>query len=228
MTDAAVGVEIELRLERRRQPQCHLDLLAAERAGKQAGRVAAVPGIFRAAKSTLDDDCHTRPPSMRGSAGRLYPASMPLTSARQVIGPTTPSDAAPTAVWNPRTNASVRGPKMPSTCTGVPSPSDWSWNLITSCTARTASPVLPLWTWTMSRDQVAGPTIPSFARPFSCWNALTADSVLGPKMPSTATSWFRAHRSRCSGRTGKTLSPRLTSGKGAIGSAGMCDSFLLD
>src|SRR6266536_1608546 len=173
MTDAAVGVEIELRLERRRQPQCHLDLLAAERAGKQAGRVAAVPGIFRPAKSTLDDDCHTRPPSMRGSAGRLYPASMPLTSARQVIGPTTPSDAAPTAVWNPR-------------------------------------------------------TIASFARPFSCWNALTADSVLGPKMPSTATSWFRAHRSRCSARTGKTLSPRLTSGKGAIGSAGMCDSFLLD
>src|SRR5215218_9742323 len=58
--------------------------------------------------------------------------------------------------------------------------------------------------------------MPSAAKPLLCWKALTAASVLGPKMPSTATSWFRAHRSCCSGRTGKILWPRLTSGHGRI------------
>ena len=50
---------------------------------------------------------------------------------------------------------------MPSITTGVPSPSDWSWNSITSCTPRTASPVLPCLTWTTSFGHVAGPTMPS-------------------------------------------------------------------
>src|SRR5687767_9933180 len=77
---------------------------------------------------------------------------------------------------------------MPSTWIGGPSPSDWSWNFITSWTPRTASPVLPLLTWTTSLDQVCGPTIPSAARPLLCWNALTADSVWGPKLPSTETA----------------------------------------
>ncbi len=55
-------------------------------------------------------------PTMHGSiaSGSSYPESMPLTSARQVIGPTMPSDAIPRAVWKPRTKVSVRGPKMPS------------------------------------------------------------------------------------------------------------------
>ena len=51
---------------------------------------------------------------------RGYPASMPLTSARQVMGPTMPSTAtegtsSESACWNPRTASSVRCPKIPST-----------------------------------------------------------------------------------------------------------------
>src|SRR6266540_2138057 len=132
-----------------------------------------------------------------------------------------PSDAVPTAVWKPRMKWSVRGPKMPSTWTGGASPPDWSWNLTTSCTPRTASPLLPCLTWMTSFGHVFGPTIPSAATPALCWNALTAASVSGPKMPSTATGWFRARRSCCSERTGKRFWPRLTSGQGRIGSAGM-------
>jgi hypothetical protein len=58
VADTPVGVEIERCLEGRRQPQCYLDRFAAENAREQTGGVAAVPGIFWAAESTLDDDCH--------------------------------------------------------------------------------------------------------------------------------------------------------------------------
>jgi len=40
---------------------------------------------------------------------------MPLTSARQVTGPTMPSTVIPSACWKPRTAALVLGPKIPST-----------------------------------------------------------------------------------------------------------------
>ena len=51
---------------------------------------------------------------------RGYPANMPLTSARQVTGPTMPSTvtagtSSESACWKPRTASSVRGPKIPST-----------------------------------------------------------------------------------------------------------------
>ena len=54
------------------------------------------------------------------SVRRGYPASMPLTSARQVTGPTIPSTAtegtsSESACWKPRTAPSVCGPKIPST-----------------------------------------------------------------------------------------------------------------
>src|SRR5918999_939740 len=143
---------------------------------------------------------------------------MPLTIARQVIGPTIPSEVVPTAVWKPRTKRSVSGPKIPSTCVRSPSPLERSWNTITSCTARTASPRLPRLTWTTRRGHVLGPTMPAAPRPLLRWKVLTADSVAGPKIPSTATRCPRARRSRCSGRTGKILFPRFTSGQGAIGS----------
>jgi hypothetical protein len=49
--------------------------------------------------------------------------NIPLTSARQVSGPTIPSAAMGMAAWNPPTSRSVCGPKMPSMSTGGPSPS---------------------------------------------------------------------------------------------------------
>src|SRR5262245_61064286 len=132
-----------------------------------------------------------------------------------------PSEAMPSADWHPRTNVSVRGPKIPSTCTGGASPPDWSWNFMTSWTPLTASPVLPFLTWTMSFGQVSGPTMPSAASPWLCWNDFTADSVFGPKIPSTATGWLRARSRSCSGRTGKSSLGRFTSGNGRIGSGGI-------
>jgi hypothetical protein len=70
-----------------------------------------------------------------------------------------PSDVVPTAVRKPRTHCSVLGRKIPSRWIGGASPPDWSWNRITSCTPRTASPVLPRLTWTTSFSHVLGPTI---------------------------------------------------------------------
>ena len=63
---------------------------------------------------------HGDDPPRGGPDRRRYPDSMPLTSARQVTGPTIPSTAtdgtsSDKACWNPRTAASVRGPKTPST-----------------------------------------------------------------------------------------------------------------
>jgi hypothetical protein len=60
-----------------------------------------------------------RNPSLPATSpmGLPHPASMPLTSARQLSGPTIPSTLKPSACWKPRTASSVCGPKIPSICT---------------------------------------------------------------------------------------------------------------
>jgi hypothetical protein len=93
---------------------------------------------------------------------------------------------------------------------------------MTSCTARTASPVLPWRTWTTSwgHGRGADDAVRHEARGPSGRRARPA-SVRGPKLPSTVTGCCRARSRCCSGRTGKTSSPRRTSGHGAIGSGDM-------
>ena len=62
------------------------------------------------------------------------PAATPIPSARDVIGPTTPSTSSPWAAWKRRTAARVTGPNSPSAA--IPS-ARW--------TAATPSPSLPRW-----------------------------------------------------------------------------------
>src|SRR5829696_1123033 len=120
------------------------------------------------------------------------------------------------ACWKPRTAASVLGPKIPSTCKPLLGSPDRLRNWNSSWTPRTASPWLPCLTVMISADQVLGPTMPSTARPFCCWKARTAASVLGPKIPSAATLWPRAWSRYCRVLTGCCWSPLRTSGHGLI------------
>ena len=57
--DDPLAVQLERRLERRRQPQRHLDHVAAVREREEPGRVAAVPRLVRAAETAVDHDGHT-------------------------------------------------------------------------------------------------------------------------------------------------------------------------
>src|SRR5664279_2963166 len=180
--------------------------------GPPSRRLARCPGhVRRSLKNT--------PAHSPGQSRECQKASIPLTSARQVTGPTMPSTvtegmSAWSACWKPRTAASVCGPKIPSTWIPVLGLPDRLRNWNSSCTPRTASPVLPSWTWTTSADQVCGPTIPSTPRWLRCWKARTAASVWAPKMPSTVTSCPRARSRYCRVRTGWCWSPRRTSGQG--------------
>src|SRR5690242_13051982 len=68
------------------------------------------------------------PASLDAPPGADQNESMPLTSARQVAGPTIPSTVIPSACWKLRTAVAVLGPKIPSTARPRPGPPDWSRN----------------------------------------------------------------------------------------------------
>jgi hypothetical protein len=77
-----------------------------------------------------------------------YPDSIPLTSARQVIGPTilstaTAGTSSDNACWKPRTALSACGPKTPSTRSPLLGSPDMFRNWNSSWTPRTASLLLP-------------------------------------------------------------------------------------
>jgi hypothetical protein len=84
-----------------------------DRPGPPAGQGLTHPGLKLAGWSLVV--VAARPGV--GDQADCSPASIPLTSARQVIGPTMPSTASCNACWKPRTAASVWGPKIPSTVT---------------------------------------------------------------------------------------------------------------
>jgi hypothetical protein len=139
---------------------------------------------------------------------------MPLTRARQVSGPTMPSAPMPSARWKPITAALVLGPKMPSTARPWAGSPERLRNWNSSCTPRTASPVLPLDTTMIRAPQVCGPTTPSTVSRSPVWKAFTAASVFGPKIPSTVTGCPRARSKYCKAGTGWPWLPRFTSGHG--------------
>ena len=59
--DDLLAVELERRIERRRQPQRHLDDVAAVLEREHPRRVAAVPRLVGAAEPAVDHDGHTEP-----------------------------------------------------------------------------------------------------------------------------------------------------------------------
>src|SRR5262249_1112242 len=119
----------ELQVERRLRPE------AGREHVRRGGREDGVARGRGRARPDVDVE--------RTEGRAAHNESIPLTSARHVTGPTTPSTVIPRASWKPRTAASVFGPKIPSISRPFPGSPERLRNWNSSWTPRTPSPVLP-------------------------------------------------------------------------------------